>query len=248
MTFKHLENGIPSGRMENYVELSDKLSEPTKTVLAYTLDVAAYLNNLGLDRDYALFGGYAVLSHLMREQGENVASLWRGSTDIDMAGNMKVMSALRSGYTIKSCLASPNLKDKATIKLTTNDSAECRIDFYSGDFSNKFRAKETNVHFGIPVNVIDPFSIIESKLKTPEEELQHAGDIIGMLYVLERRGQTPKEITTHFAGISQCKELYDRLKIGKREFKNDRLGLFPSKEFSGELEKMLHKFRPVTKK
>ncbi|MEK6825973.1 MAG: hypothetical protein AABY00_04255 [Nanoarchaeota archaeon] len=245
MTFKHLESGIPLGRMDNYLELSAKLSEPTKTVLAYTLDVAAYLNSIGLDRDYALFGGYSVLSHLMKEQGENIAALWRGSTDIDMAGNMKVMSAIRSGYDIKSCLPSPNLEDKATIKLTTNGGAECRIDFYSGEFANKFRAKETNVHFGIPVNVIDPLSIIESKLRTPKEELQHAGDIIGMLYVLERRGLTPAEIATHFAGISKTKELYVRLKIGKREFKNDRLSLFPTKSFSGDLERRLHKYRPI---
>lgn len=67
MTFRHLEDAIPSGRIESYLELFAKLHEPTKTVLAYTLDLASHFNNLGLNNDYTLFGGYAILSHLMRE-------------------------------------------------------------------------------------------------------------------------------------------------------------------------------------
>ena len=246
MTFKYLESGIPEGRVEDYLQLSERLHEPTKTVLPYTLDVAAHLNNLGLNEDYALFGGYAVLSHLMREQGEHIASLWRGSNDIDIAGTMRVMTALRSGYDVHSCLQSPNIKDKATIKLATDGSEECRIDFSTGDFKKRFKNIETNVHFGVPLNVIDPLSLIQCKLMTPKDELQHAGDIVGMLYVLEKRGYTPRLVMDYFAGSGNSKELYDRMKISKEAFKDDRLGLFPTKVFSSELERLLHRSRPVT--
>lgn len=230
------------------MELSEKLHEPTKTVLAYTLDLAAHLNNSALNNEYTLFGGYAILSHLMREQGENVAALWRGSNDIDMGGTMKTLNAIRSGYTINSCLESPNIEDKVTIKLATNGQEECRIDFYRGDYRERFKNTETNVHFGIPVNVAEPLDLIRSKLRTPKEEYQHAGDIIAMLYVLERRGHTPKAIAEYFTGGGISKELHERLKIGKQEFKNDRLGLFPTRPFLNELERILHKFRPVARK
>ncbi|MEK6928366.1 MAG: hypothetical protein AABW65_00210 [Nanoarchaeota archaeon] len=248
MVFKHLEDSIPEGRVETYLQVFSNLHEPTKTVLAYSLDLAAHFNNLGLNREYVLFGGYAVLSHLMKDKGENIASVWRGSNDIDMAGNMKVLNAIRSGYNIKSCLESPNLEDKATIKLAADENEECKIDFYKGNFAEKFGDIETNIHFGIPVNVISPLSLIKGKLITPKGELQHTGDIIGMLYVLEKRGYTSKQITDYLSRTGESKNLHDRLKIGREEFKSDRLGIFPTELFLRELDKRLHKSRPITKK
>ena len=248
MSFKHLEDSVGETRVDDYVNLFRSLHDPTKTVLGYTLDLGAYLKSVDLDDSYALFGGYAVLSHLMKEQGENFAAVWRGSNDIDMAGSFEVIRAIKAGYKVHSCFESPNLKDKITIKLTNNGDQECRIDFYTGDFKTRFRDIEFNEHFGISLAVIDPISIIQGKLETPTEELQHAGDVMGMLYTLERRGYDPKYVSDYFSKLKKVRLLRERIKIGKNRFMRDRLGLFPSDPYFDELESRLHKVRPAIRK
>jgi len=163
MTFDRLEDNIPRENIGKYLDVSGRLHSPTKEVLLYTLDLAAYFNTLGLTNDYALFGGYAVLSHLMKEQGEDVSVVWRGSGDIDIAGSISILNAVKSGYDIHSCLYSHNLQDKFTIKLVTKNSEddECRIDFYNGDIGKRFGDIEINNHFGIPLRVVNPLSIIK---------------------------------------------------------------------------------------
>lgn len=245
MAFSNLEDALPDNKIERYLTLFGNLHEPTKTVLGYALDIASYLKQAGLDEEYALFGGYAVLSHLMSVQGEDFATIWRGSTDIDMAGDKKVIQAIRSAYKVNSCNESPNLDNKLTIKLTKEGNPECKIDFYNGDFRQKFREIETNTHLGIPLKVVNPVNLIDGKLNTPESELQHAGDILGMLYVLEKRGYDNKQIANYFHQVGKVRKLQDRLKIGKQAFSTHRMGLFPSVEYMAGLERRLHRLREI---
>ena len=117
MTFTNLENALKDNQIESYLDLFGHLQEPTKTVLGYTLDVASFLDLVGLRKEYSVFGGYAVLSHLMSTYGPGVAKLWRGSTDIDMAGTQKVLNALKSGYRFHSNSQSPNVPLAVNSKL-----------------------------------------------------------------------------------------------------------------------------------
>jgi hypothetical protein len=244
MSFTHLENRLSNTNIDSYLGIFNDLQEPTRTVLGYTLDIATLLGDAGLLPQFTLFGGYAVLSHLMQEYGPGVAKSWRGSNDIDMAGTSAVINNLHAGYEIKSDLASPNVKDKRTMKLNEKGEETCRIDFYLGDFKKRFGDSIINTHFGIPVPVVEPRDLIRSKLRTPEDELQHTGDILGLLSVLERRKCSPAQIVQNFSPAEKM-DLLARTSDGYSRFSRDRLGFFPSGEFYSGMRKYLHARRIV---
>lgn len=243
--FKHLENRLEELKDRfQYSEVHDRLQEPTRTVLPYVLDVGALLEKNGLEDQYALFGGYAVLSHLMRTYGDHTAIGWRGSNDIDMAGTPSVMSALSSGFRINSNRRSPNVSDKWTIKLYDEGEQECRIDFFGGDFEQKYGKPVINTHFGINVKVVEPLALIRSKLQTPVSESHHAEDILGLISVLEREDCNEEKFASFF-NSGEVNPLVDRIDLGVHSSLGDRHGFFPGKSYLKAVRKILHKRRPV---
>ncbi len=243
--FKHLEDCFENERdIEQYLEVQNNLQEPTRTILPYMLDVSALLSKSGLKEQYALFGGYAVLSHLMATYGPYAAISWRGSNDIDMAGTQKVLSVLVSGFSIDSNRKSPNVTDKRTIKLHDENEQECRIDFFVGDFEKRFGKPVTNTHFGVDVSVVEPLALIRSKLQTPVREVQHAEDILGLISVLEKKGYTEDKVASFYRS-NEVSSLIDRIDLGVGNSSDDRHGFLPGKKYLEVVRKMLHKRRPV---
>jgi hypothetical protein len=226
------------------LEFFEELQEPTRTVFGYTLDIASNLNSKGLSDRYSIFGGYAVLSNLMRTFGDSVAKLWRGSTDIDLGGDHDVLNVIRSGYNISNDLESPNIPDKRTLKLDVDGEEECKIDFYLGDTARKYGCSQVNSHFGIPLRVVKPEYVIRGKLETPESDMKHYGDILAMLSVLEKQGKTPADILK-ILDHKQMAELQRRIHVAEHEFSQDRFGFFPGGEFSNDLKKELHLRKPI---
>jgi hypothetical protein len=246
MTFKHLEDGLKSEEnLNKYFAVYSGLQEPTRTTLSYALDLASYLQSVNLGDDYIVFGGYAVLSHLMKELGEDVAKIWRGSNDVDMAGTTKALNAIRAGYDITGDRPSQNLDDKRTIKLTEDHEQECKIDFYMGDFEDRFFPPEVNTHFGIDFKVSNPLSLIRGKLYTPQSELVHSTDILRMMAVLERRGNSPENVARFFTS-EQKKVLAERLKQSYDAVSADRMDFVPSEAFMSNIKKQLHRGRPLS--
>ncbi|HJZ19192.1 MAG TPA: hypothetical protein VJ208_03740 [Candidatus Nanoarchaeia archaeon] len=243
MTFRHLEDNLRDENIMHYLEFFDELQEPTKTVLGYALDIASYLSSQSLSNKYVLFGGYAVLSNLMTTFGDSVAKVWRGSTDIDMAGNRNVLNSLRSGYHIFNNLQSSNVPDKRTLKLDITGESECKIDFYHGKNTRK-GVTRVNKHFGIPLRVIRPEYIVRNKLYTPKEQIQHYGDILAMISVMERGGYSPQDVTKALT-LKEHGELQDRIVKAEEEFRKDRFGFFPSKKFADELKRILHRKKRI---
>lgn len=244
MTFRHLEDTLGDDSITPYLEFYEEIQEPTRTVFGYTLDIASHLNFHGLSDEYAVFGGYAVLSNLMESFGSDVAKVWRGSTDIDMGGNHDVLNSIRSGYHVLNDSPSPNLPDKRTLKLDTGGEKKCKIDFYLGDTSERYGTSRINSHFGIPLRVVKPEFIIRGKLETPRGEFQHYGDILGMLSVLEREGHTPERIL-EVLDHAQLEELGSRLYAAEHKFSKDRFGFFPGEKFYDKLKKEIHKRKPI---
>lgn len=234
MVFNNLENALSDENISSYLELFEDVQEPTRDILSYALDIASYFNSIGLKKEYGFFGGYAVLSHLMKEYGIDVAKIWRGSDDLDMIGTQKVLNALRGGYTVVSDLASPNIECKRTLKLVKGESPKCKIDFSFLNSCRKYGEIEENTHLGIPFRVLHPRDIVKGKIFPPLGEQQHLGDLLGMISVLEKRGYSPRKISGFFIG-EERNEFYERLKYAQKFFSNDRLGFFPSKDFSSKL-------------
>jgi hypothetical protein len=237
MTFQYLESGLVKGKesdLRDYLEVSLGLEEPTRTVLGYTLDIASYLQTLGLQDEYSLFGGYAILSNLMEQFGERVCLEWRGSNDIDMAGTQRVLNAFKEGYDFKSDRPSPNISHKRTLKLTEDNESECKIDYYLLSPQETSYIPEMHSHFGIPVYSANPLSLINGKLNTPNSEFVHSLDIINMLAVLEKRGESPEVIARYFIG-KRKEKLLGKIKGDKIP----RFGYVPSPKFKKELESLL---------
>ena len=244
MAFKHLEDNLEDEHVLPYLEFYRELQEPTRTVLGYALDIASYLDAQGLSEKYAIFGGYAVLSHLISAFGDSVAKVWRGSTDIDMGGNHTVLNSIRSDYHMSNDLPSPNIPHKRTLKLDTTGENECKIDFYLGNPDEKYGDSRINSHFGIPLRVVKPEFIIRNKVYTPENELHHYGDILAMISVLEKEDYASEQIIkilTH----EQSTELQKRIVRAEKEFSKDRFGFFPGKRFTDDLKRALRSHRAL---
>ncbi len=242
MTFEHFEEQLSrksSEDLKKYFEVFGRLREPTQSVLGYVMDIASFLNSSLLGDSYSVFGGYAVLSHIMQEMGEDVAPLWRGSVDIDMIGDINVLNALRTGYQIRNDRPSQNIPNKHTLKLVEDHEKECKIDFTLGDYHNEFPYTETNTHFGVDLKVASPLRLIKGKLYTPRNEKQHLQDIYSMLGLLERRGTSPRDVS-HYLKQENRKELGKRVREARLESAG-RLSLEPSPQFSKNLEKLLSK-------
>jgi hypothetical protein len=244
MSFKHLEDNLSNRYISPYLEFLKELQEPTKTVFRYTLDIANTLNSHNLLGKYSVFGGYAVLSNLMNAFGDPVAKVWRGSKDIDLGGDHDVLNAIRSGYNVFNDLPSPNIRNKRTLKLDIDGEEECKIDFYLGNVSKEYGCSQINSHFGIPLRVVRPEYVIQGKLKIPEPEMKHYGDILAMLSVLEKQGKTPTDILK-ILNHEEMEDLQKRIVIAEREFSKDRFGFFPGEKFSGDLKRELHLRKPI---
>ncbi|MBU2503781.1 MAG: hypothetical protein KJ879_01890 [Nanoarchaeota archaeon] len=244
MSFNHLEDNLEGKNVLSYLKFLDEVQEPTRTVFGYTLDLASYLDSFGLRDEYALFGGYGVLSHLMNTFGVDVARAWRGSSDIDMSGDKSVLATLKMGYSMPSDRPSPNLKDKRTLKLSAQGEEECKIDFYEGNSTKRYGPAQINNHFGVQLRVVSPEYLVRGKLKTPVDEMQHYEDILGLLAVIEKEGHNPDRVYS-ILNHEQAENLHTRILRGEKELGRDRFGFFPTRDFSQALRKQLHKRRLV---
>jgi hypothetical protein len=254
MVFKHIEECVlEQDQTDNYSLVLDQTKWPTKLVLPLALDIASYLKKLGLENDYVLFGGYAVLSHLMSVGGEDVAHSWRGSEDIDMAGTQRVINALKTEYEIIGDKPSPNIKDKRTIRLLVEpgvgNKEECKIDFYNGDYETRFSPTETNTHFGCELKVSNPLCLIRSKLHTPEDEAVHSEDMTRLLSVLEYREYSPESVAKFFNSEEKAK-LLRRFRQGYESIGADGLDsdLIPSFNYKKQLGRELSRGNSVSYK
>lgn len=244
MSFKHLEDTLSDENVLPYLGFHEEIQEPTRTVFGYALDIGSHLDSQNLSDRYVIVGGYAVLSNLMDAFGDDVAKIWRGSTDVDMAGDKQVLNSIRNGYSISNDRKSPNIENKRTIKLDTGGEKECKIDFYLGDSESKYGLSRMNEHFGVPLNVLRPEYIIGGKLKTPEEEIKHYGDILAMISVLEKKGENIQDYLSIFSH-EDIDEFRKRICVAQKEFSKGRFGFFPSLNYMKALKKELHHRRSV---
>ena len=242
MTFKHLEDELTSEgnevNLEKYMQVFSELSEPTKTVLGYTLDFAAYLNELRLGNQFCLHGGYGVLSHLMLDYGEDITRYWRGSEDIDCIGTFVVLSALKSGYNVKGDRPSQNIDGKRTVKLDNGSEQECKIDYTLESEFLDLGVPERNRNFGIDLLVLSPLNLIRGKLNTPVEQIIHSYDIMSMLALLEKRGYDSLRISGFF-DERQKALLLERIVLIESSEMSNRLGISPSDKFLREVKTCL---------
>lgn len=237
-----VQNGeLSEGKLEEILIIVDSTPEPTKTVLSYIGDITSLALLYELNEQQYVFGGYAVLSHLVSRFGDQIIPIWRGSDDIDMKGTIEVLNALRSAYAVKNDRESPNLENKITLKLGSKDDVSvCKIDYVfmnNGDDSED--KVETIYVLGIPLRVATPLSLIQAKLELAEKEETHYLDVLHMVGVLEHRGTEPEAVAQGL-NRKQREKLYEQVKRYS-DRKAERIDLGPSGDYIKSLKDKLRR-------
>jgi hypothetical protein len=225
---------VSESRLEDILETADSLREPARTPLGYMGDIVGMAHLEGLDDDYTMFGGYAVLSHLVDEYGEGIVKMWRGSEDLDMVGTTQLADAINSWYDVREDNWSENVANKRTIKMLVPDGSEplVKIDYVVGT-ANAEKTESIDV-LGIPTNVFTPQSLLSSKLHMYDKEAKHKDDLYSLIGICERRGLAPDEVTEDFG--SPQYSMLNRFLAG---YKNEtgRLSKDPSPGYVADLKR-----------
>lgn len=187
MTFANLEDRLDVTQYASYLDVMGDLREPFKTALGYALDMACVLSTNQLGGEYALFGGYGVLTHIVDRFGERIIPVWRGSNDVDMLGTMKALTALKSFYHFKSDLPSPNVEHKRTL-IIQGETGDYKLDFCVASPEDLVAAREDKQIWGVPVSVVRPISLISNKIILAKDEAKQKEDVLQLLGILEYRG------------------------------------------------------------
>ncbi len=208
MAFSNLEDRLDVARYESYLSVMDDLKDPFKTAFSYALDMACVLDTNQLREEYALFGGYGVLTHIVDRFGEKIIPIWRGSNDVDMLGTIKALTALKSFYLFKSDLPSPNLENKRTL-IIQGETGDYKLDFCVTS-SEDLSAKEERSIWGVPVSVISPVCLIGNKILLAKDESKQKEDVLQLLGILEYRGMRIPEFVKDLNAEKRT-SLYDLL-------------------------------------
>ncbi len=240
MTFDKLEETISkeyTGFKNEVGKIKDRI---VRNTLLYLLDSAQNFSNIGLNDQYALFGGYGVLAHILDYSGESLISQWRGSSDIDLAGTERIINAFYQFYNVTNNRPSPNLSDKNTIKIIKGDNPECKIDFVY--LKNDFRTEQKKI-YGIPITVADITYLIKSKLKidgNEKDKWKHEQDVMNLIGVLYHSDKSVKSFVEEF-GLDQRTRLH-RIMINPNGWKSkEGVIALPSDGYVKDLKKALKK-------
>ncbi len=240
---RKLDRGdISEKDLDEILAIEGKLAEPTKTVIEYLRDIAAMAELQHLDNNYAVFGGYAVLAHMIRQHGNAIAEFWRGSDDIDMVGDIILLNSIRSQYFVSNDRASPNLKGKRTLKIISRGEVdetgkgECKIDYFQREFDIEDTEKIDIL--GIQVRVLKPSMLIKSKLSVYKSENKQMIDIYNLLGVCEHRELGAERLVQKLSQ-TEAHELYGFIKNLENSEFVARLSTGPSDQYTADLRTRL---------
>src|SRR3989344_4475715 len=236
MAFSNLEDRLDVAQYESYLSVMCDLKDPFKTAFSYALDMACVLDTNQLRGEYALFGGYGVLTHIVDRFGEKIIPIWRGSNDVDMLGTMKALTALKSFYPFKSDLPSPNLENKRTL-IIAGETGDYKLDFCVTS-SEDLAARENKSIWGVPVSVISPIRLIGNKILLAKDESKQKEDVLQLLGILEYHGM---EVPDFVKDLSSDKRisLYDLLMGVSPE--GNRVNIGASEDYFKSLKVYLRK-------
>lgn len=245
MRYHYLDAAIPEGREEDFLLLSERLQEPTKSGFELTLDLGAYMNTTPFNDRYAITGSQAILSHLMRIHTPEIALTWKGFTNPTIIGNSQVLGALRAGYATKG--GPQNKHDIAPVSdmLLKLEGGDQKVTFVYNEVRKTPGSVETNEHFGIPIKVNSPEALLEHRLGRPMNSQGNIGDTLTLIHIMELRGYSPDSVAEYAHRAKQSDALTARIRTGYDKFSKDRFGVFPSDKFVSVLLKRLRKDRSI---
>lgn len=153
------------------------------------------------NQNYVLHGGYAVLVHLTDCLGTSAISKWRGSYDLDLVVNEKIVVMLKNYLNVSSDRKSQNVRGKRTLKVILDESkkpykvdlrmvekfAEDNEEIYTNEI-------ETLPIYGIPIRVPKLIRLLKDKLSVSRDLERDKLDTINILGIFYLKNTSPKKI------------------------------------------------------
>ena len=248
MAFDHLEDKLDVEKLEDYFEVFSGISEPFHSTFKYMLDIASVLDEVDLKKEYAVYGGYGVLTHLAHKFGERIIPTWRGSKDIDIVGTERVKSAIKSFYNIQPESYNHNIGDKKALHIIGGE-GEFKVDFSLKDLKELSKYREEKNLFGIPISVMRCYDGIGGKLHISQDDtvsedtrLKHKIDILTLLGIVQNDEKAFSEVVKNLDGHGRY-NLLKVLETGKGVTENMRMSFGPQLEFRRLLIKYLRQHK-----
>ena len=218
MGFENLVNRLEKeGKFRDFdrdITLIEKeRGTPYTNTLKYLLSVTNELEENGVSDDYALIGGYGVLTHLANSFGRKIIPNWRTSHDLDIVTkNFGIKSVIDGSYEIESRGRSHSIPGKYTYLIKDPKiETPCELDLYIPIYDNTcnseyedsqlvkinnrvfgkefFERSEKKDFYGVNISVPSLKDLISLKLdigkETRKKDIQDLRDLVAIANIEE---------------------------------------------------------------
>lgn len=221
------EGLLSEADLDKVLALYDKIDQPVRSLLELAGDISVTLLQRDLQKNHCIFGGYAVLAHLVDRFGDQFIPAWRGSDDVDIIGTEDVLHALEDRFKIKASRLNHNV-NKYSLFVPGDKEETYKIDYVA----RQLPACEEVTVLGVPLQVMAPLPLIQSKLAPAQTQEKHRVDVIHLVGVLEDRDVSPRNVAKQLH-LPQRRELYDVLQLGFDP--NSRVSVGPTPAYARDL-------------
>ncbi len=182
------------------------------------LAISHTLTEKGLQGEYVVYGGYAILLQLVKHIGYDVIRAWRGSHDLDLVANNEVIGNIKTLIPIVSDRKSETVQGKRTLRVQLADYPQTfKIDIrqkeaFSSQPEQVYEGQTETVDFyGIPVVVPTVYQQLRNKLGVTRKLERDTIDVFNLLGILEISKQKESQLASELSR-PQRKRLYDLIK------------------------------------
>ncbi|MBW2974002.1 hypothetical protein KY346_06470 [Candidatus Woesearchaeota archaeon] len=236
-----------NGTLEAFNKDTAEIDEDVRNLLKLLFGVASELDNA--KQEYVIHGGYAVLVHLADCLGTKAIPKWRGSHDLDLVANERIVTMLKSYLNILSDRESQRVKGKRTLKVLLEESEKPykldlrMIEQFADDSAETYRGEvDTLTVYGISVRVPKLMRLLKDKLSVSRNLERDNVDILNLIGVLYLR-KTPAERVIGGLDLKERKRLYSLIAAdsAKEKFIKENVLIEVSDKYLLRFKKQLKK-------
>jgi hypothetical protein len=200
MILDNLETRLKeNGALETFNRDTSCIDQDARNLLKLLFGVASELDKTG--QDYVLHGGYAVLVHLADCLGTKAIPKWRGSHDLDLVANEKIVTMLKSYFNVLSDRRSPRVKGKRTLKVLLEETGKpYKLDLrmleqFADNSAETYRGEiDTLSVYSISVRVPKLMRLLKDKLSVSRDFERDTVDVLNLIGVLYLRKTSPAKM------------------------------------------------------
>jgi len=223
------------GTLEQFNRDMQRVKDDVRPVLTTLVAIGNKIHECGLQEEYVLYGGYGVLMHLVNALGTEAIPRWRGSSDIDLIGNERIVQALKGYFNVVSDRPSPNVKGKRTLRIKVDEAEKSiKLDM---KFAEKPEEIATVELYGLSIKVPTLLSQFKMKLRLERQLVRDNQDVLNLLGVYYLNKGSSAELVGNLDMLER-KNLYRILTEG---FIREEVLIEPDKRYLSSLKSTLRR-------